>query len=146
MANGELATMDKVFGLQDLDAISKDVIRSAQGLSVWLINGEMGAGKTTLVKSICRELSVTEVVSSPTFSIINEYKTAEGKSIFHFDFYRLESEVEAFDIGVNEYFESGSICLVEWAEKIPSLIPEYYFEITLQINDLTSRAIYYGRH
>ena len=146
MANAELATMDKVFGLQDLDAISKDIIRSAQGLSVWLINGEMGAGKTTLVKSICRELSVTEVVSSPTFSIINEYKTAEGKSIFHFDFYRLESEVEAFDIGVNEYFESGSICLVEWAEKIPSLIPEHYFEITLQINDLTSRAIYYGRH
>jgi tRNA threonylcarbamoyladenosine biosynthesis protein TsaE len=146
MANAELATMDKVFGLQDLDAISKDIIRSAQGLSVWLINGEMGAGKTTLAKSICRELSVTEVVSSPTFSIINEYKTAEGKSIFHFDFYRLKSEVEAFDIGVNEYFESGSICLVEWAEKIPSLIPEHYFEITLQINDLTSRAIYYGRH
>jgi tRNA threonylcarbamoyladenosine biosynthesis protein TsaE len=146
MANAELATMDKVFGLQDLDAISKDIIRSAQGLSVWLINGEMGAGKTTLAKSICRELSVTEVVSSPTFSIINEYKTAEGKSIFHFDFYRLKSEVEAFDIGVNEYFESGSICLVEWAEKIPSLIPEHYFEITLQINDLTSRAINYGRH
>ncbi|MCA6417373.1 MAG: tRNA (adenosine(37)-N6)-threonylcarbamoyltransferase complex ATPase subunit type 1 TsaE, partial [Cytophagales bacterium] len=67
-------------------------------------------------------------------------------SIFHFDFYRLKSEVEAFDIGVNEYFESGSICLVEWAEKIPSLIPEHYFEITLQINDLTSRAINYGRH
>ncbi len=146
MANTELATMDKVFGLQDLDAISKDIIRSAQGLSVWLINGEMGAGKTTLAKSICRELSVTEVVSSPTFSIINEYKTAEGKSIFHFDFYRLKSEVEAFDIGVNEYFESGSICLVEWAEKIPSLIPEHYFEITLQINDLTSRTINYGRH
>ena len=146
MANAELATMDKVFGLQDLDAISKDIIRSAQGLPVWVINGEMGAGKTTLAKSICRELSVTEVVSSPTFSIINEYKTAEGKSIFHFDFYRLKSEVEAFDIGVNEYFESGSICLVEWAEKIPSLIPEHYFEITLQINDLTGRAMYYGRH
>jgi tRNA threonylcarbamoyladenosine biosynthesis protein TsaE len=146
MANAKLATMDKVFGLQDLDAISKDIIRSAQGLPVWVINGEMGAGKTTLAKSICRELSVTEVVSSPTFSIINEYKTAEGKSIFHFDFYRLKSEVEAFDIGVNEYFESGSICLVEWAEKIPSLIPEHYFEITLQINDLTSRAINYGRH
>jgi tRNA threonylcarbamoyladenosine biosynthesis protein TsaE len=146
MANAELATMDKVFGLQDLNTISKDIIRSAKGLSVWLINGEMGAGKTTLVKSICRELSVTEIVSSPTFSIINEYKTSEGKSIFHFDFYRLKSEVEAFDIGVNEYFESGSICLVEWAEKIPSLIPEHYFEITLQINDLTSRVIYYGRH
>ena len=146
MAKSELATMDKVFGLQDLDTISKDIIRSAKGLSVWLINGEMGAGKTTLVKSICRELSVTEIVSSPTFSIINEYKTSEGKSIFHFDFYRLKSEVEAFDIGVNEYFESGSICLVEWAEKIPSLIPGRYFEITLQINDSTSRTIYYGRH
>lgn len=146
MANAELATMDMVFGLQDLNTISKDIIRSAKGLSVWLINGEMGAGKTTLVKSICRELSVTEVVSSPTFSIINEYKTSEGRSIFHFDFYRLKSEVEAFDIGVNEYFESGSICLVEWAEKIPSLIPEHYFEITLQISGPTSRTIYYGRH
>ena len=146
MAKSELATLDKVFGLQDLDTISKDIIRSAKGLSVWLINGEMGAGKTTLVKSICRELSVSEVVSSPTFSIINEYKTSQGKSIFHFDFYRLKSEVEAYDIGVNEYFESGNICLVEWAEKIPSLIPDHYFEITLQISDPTSRAINYGRH
>ncbi|MFN6088766.1 MAG: tRNA (adenosine(37)-N6)-threonylcarbamoyltransferase complex ATPase subunit type 1 TsaE [Cyclobacteriaceae bacterium] len=146
MAKSELATLDKVFGLQDLDTISKDIIRSAKGLSVWLINGEMGAGKTTLVKSICRELSVNEVVSSPTFSIINEYKTSQGKSIFHFDFYRLKSELEAYDIGVNEYFESGNICLVEWAEKIPSLIPDHYFEITLQISDPTSRAINYGRH
>jgi tRNA threonylcarbamoyladenosine biosynthesis protein TsaE len=146
MAKSELATLDKVFGLQDLDTISKDIIRSAKGLSVWLINGEMGAGKTTLVKSICRELSVSEVVSSPTFSIINEYKTSQGKSIFHFDFYRLKSELEAYDIGVNEYFESGNICLVEWAEKIPSLIPDHYFEITLQISDPTSRAINYGRH
>jgi len=146
MAKSELATLDKVFGLQDLDTISEDIIRSAKGLSVWLINGEMGAGKTTLVKSICRELSVNEVVSSPTFSIINEYKTSQGKSIFHFDFYRLKSELEAYDIGVNEYFESGNICLVEWAEKIPSLIPDHYFEITLQISDPTSRAINYGRH
>ncbi len=146
MANPELATMGRVFGLQDLSNVSKDVIKSAKGLTVWLLTGEMGAGKTTLAKSICRELSVKEVVSSPTFSIINEYKTSQGKSIFHFDFYRLKSEVEAYDIGVNEYFESGSICLVEWAEKIPSLIPAHYFEITLQISDPTSRAINYGRH
>lgn len=146
MANPELATIGKVFGLQDLSNISKEVIRSADGLTVWLLTGEMGAGKTTLAKSICRELSVTEVVSSPTFSIINEYKTSAGKPIFHFDFYRLKSEVEAYDIGVNEYFESGNICLVEWAEKIPSLVPEHYFEITLQMSDPTSRAINYGRH
>jgi tRNA threonylcarbamoyladenosine biosynthesis protein TsaE len=146
MANPELATMGRVFGLQDLSNVSKDVIKSAEGLTVWLLTGEMGAGKTTLAKSICRELSVKEVVSSPTFSIINEYKTSQGKSIFHFDFYRLKSEVEAYDIGVNEYFESGNICLVEWAEKIPSLIPDHYFEITLQISDPTSRAINYGRH
>jgi tRNA threonylcarbamoyladenosine biosynthesis protein TsaE len=146
MANPELATMGRVFGLQDLSNVSKDVIKSAEGLTVWLLTGEMGAGKTTLAKSICRELSVKEVVSSPTFSIINEYKTSQGKSIFHFDFYRLKSEVEAYDIGVNEYFESGNICLVEWAEKIPSLIPDHYFEITLQMSDPTSRAINYGRH
>jgi tRNA threonylcarbamoyladenosine biosynthesis protein TsaE len=146
MANQELATIGRVFGLQDLSNISKDVIKSAEGLTVWLLTGEMGAGKTTLAKSICRELSVADVVSSPTFSIINEYKTSEAKSVFHFDFYRLKSELEAYDIGVNEYFESGSICLVEWAEKIPSLIPEHYFEITLQISGPTSRTIYYGRH
>ncbi|MFN7792584.1 MAG: tRNA (adenosine(37)-N6)-threonylcarbamoyltransferase complex ATPase subunit type 1 TsaE, partial [Cyclobacteriaceae bacterium] len=76
MANPELATMGRVFGLQDLSNVSKDVIKSAEGLTVWLLTGEMGAGKTTLAKSICRELSVKEVVSSPTFSIINEYKTS----------------------------------------------------------------------
>ncbi|MCX8489981.1 MAG: tRNA (adenosine(37)-N6)-threonylcarbamoyltransferase complex ATPase subunit type 1 TsaE [Cyclobacteriaceae bacterium] len=146
MAKEEIVTMHKVFGLQDLGTVSKDIISSAKGLSVWLLIGEMGAGKTTLAKFICKELSVIDVVSSPTFSIINEYRTSEDKSVYHFDFYRLKSEVEAFDIGVNEYFESGNICLVEWAERIPSLIPEHYFEIKLQINDSTSRAIYYGRH
>jgi tRNA threonylcarbamoyladenosine biosynthesis protein TsaE len=138
--------MGRLFRLDELSGVSKDIVKKAEGLSVWLLNGGMGAGKTTLAKAICRELSVNEVVSSPTFSIINEYKTSSGLSIFHFDFYRLKTEVEAFDIGVNEYFESGNICLVEWSEKIPSLIPPHYFEVRLQISGQDSRTINYGRH
>jgi len=146
MADTEVDVMTRKFSLGDLISVSKEVIAAAEGLSVWLINGEMGAGKTTLVKAICRELSVNNTVASPTFSIINEYRTSQNAPVFHFDFYRLKNETEAYDIGVNEYFESGNLCLVEWSGKIPTLVPENYFEIKLEINDSQSRTIEYGRH
>jgi tRNA threonylcarbamoyladenosine biosynthesis protein TsaE len=106
----------------------------------------MGAGKTTLVKAICKHIQVKEVVSSPTFSIINEYRTDKGQPVYHFDFYRLKKETEAYDLGVNEYFDSGDLCLVEWSEKIPSLIPDHYFNILIENIDSHIRSIHYARY
>jgi tRNA threonylcarbamoyladenosine biosynthesis protein TsaE len=145
---GEVAfdVMKRTFGLTEIDSISKEIVKAAQGLSVWLLEGEMGAGKTTLVKAIAKELGIKETVASPTFAIINEYKSRNDQPIFHFDFYRMKNETEAYDIGTNEYFESGNLCLVEWPEKIPSLIPDHFFQIKLEINDPQSRTIHYARH
>ena len=84
----------------------------------------MGAGKTTLTAAICRELGVTDDVSSPTFSIINEYEDRRGEKIYHFDFYRIETEAQALDLGLDEYFDSGALCLMEWPENVEGLLPD----------------------
>lgn len=96
----------------------------------FVFNGEMGAGKTTLIKRVCHKLGINEVVSSPTYSIVNEYKWKD-KSVFHFDFYRLKNEMEALDFGLEEYLEPRYICLMEWAEKIENLLPENYVEVNI---------------
>ena len=91
---------------------------------IFSFRGKMGAGKTTFIKAICEELGIIETVNSPTFSIINEYTTMEGKTIYHFDFYRINSISEAKDIGVEEYFYSRNLCFLEWAENVASLLPD----------------------
>lgn len=88
-----------------------------------LFYGSMGAGKTTLIKAVCEALGVEDTVTSPTFALVNEYSTANGEPVFHFDFYRIECLEEAYDLGYEEYFYSGRLCLVEWPEKIDALIP-----------------------
>ncbi len=93
--------------------------------------GQMGAGKTTLIKELCHALRVTDNVTSPTFALINEYHTADYEQIFHFDFYRIKKLEEAYDLGYNEYFDSGSLCLVEWPELVEDLLPE---DTTLRIH------------
>src|SRR5688572_25454959 len=98
---------------------------------VVIFEGEMGAGKTTFIKAICRELGVTDAVSSPTFSIVNEYETTAGKRLYHFDFYRIEAEQEALDIGTLEYFESGNWCFIEWPTRIPNLLPDHYLHVAI---------------
>ena len=97
--------------------------------------GEMGVGKTTFIKEICKKLGVEDVVSSPTFSIINEYLTENNESVYHFDFYRIEKEEEAFDIGYEEYFYQGNLCLIEWPEKISSIIPENIMKVQITRSD-----------
>ena len=97
--------------------------------------GEMGVGKTTFIKEICKKLGVEDVVSSPTFSIINEYLTENNESVYHFDFYRIEKEEEAFDIGYEEYFYQGNLCLIEWPEKISSIIPENIIKVQITRSD-----------
>jgi tRNA threonylcarbamoyladenosine biosynthesis protein TsaE len=121
-----------LYDLQEVSLAAKWAIKAAEGFSIWCFNGEMGAGKTTLVSRICEELQVVSEVSSPSFSIVNEYTTLAGKKVYHFDFYRIKTLEEVYDIGYEEYFDSGEICLIEWPEKIAELLldePHVSFEI-----------------
>lgn len=97
------------------------------------LNGEMGAGKTTFVKKICEQLGVADTMGSPTFSIINEYRDRGGAPVYHFDFYRVNNLEEALEIGTEEYFYSGNLCLIEWAGTVNELIPDKHLEIDLKI-------------
>lgn len=100
----------------------------------------MGAGKTTLIKSLCETLGVTGAVTSPTFAIVNEYAAANSK-IYHFDFYRLKTQTEALDMGAEEYFYSGDHCFIEWPEKIPDMLPQHYISITIRVLNDNNREI-----
>lgn len=131
--------------LAGLDRVAEEVVQNLKGLSVVLFHGEMGSGKTTFVKAIGEVLGVKDSMSSPTFSIVNEYETQAGK-IFHFDFYRIKKEIEAYDIGTEEYFDSGNLCFIEWPEKIPSLLPEAYAEVHITVEDNTHRTIAFSIH
>lgn len=117
--------------LGDLKTVAEKLIREAGSSRVIVFNGEMGSGKTTLVKVIGHVLGVQEGMSSPTFSIVNEYETASGETLYHFDFYRLKNELEAYDIGVEEYFDSGNYCFIEWPDKVSSLLPATYTEVSI---------------
>ena len=104
-------------------------------------NGQMGAGKTTLISALCCKWNVKDQVSSPTFSIVNEYETYSKDVLFHFDFYRLNSIEEALDIGVEEYLDSGNICLIEWGERIKSLLPDDMHTIEIALNEDNFRTL-----
>ncbi len=101
----------------------------------------MGAGKTTLIKAIGEVFNITDTITSPTFSLVNEYQNTEGRIFYHFDFYRIKTEEEAADIGVDEYFHSGEYCFVEWPSMIPSLLPDKYILIKIDIISATERKI-----
>ena len=132
--------------LTQLPAVAQQIIDFAQEVPVWLFYGDMGAGKTTLIKALCQVWQVEDTVSSPTFALVNEYRTSEGEQIYHFDFYRIEDEEEALDIGIEEYFESQRHCLVEWPTKIRNLLPETYIRIDIQVNEAQRRTLYLSRH
>lgn len=127
----DVKPIEKQVTLADLDRIAHELLAVAASHRVILFNGEMGAGKTTFIKAIGRALGVTDTMGSPTFSIVNEYETGTGDKVFHFDFYRIRNEGEAYDIGTEEYFDSGHYCFVEWPDKIISLLPEKYIEVSI---------------
>lgn len=142
----EAVLMLKSTGLDDLNALSRRVIEFGKEYKIWLLMGRMGAGKTTFSKALCAELGVIDVVQSPTFSLVNEYETKEGETIYHFDFYRVTQAEEALNIGVEEYFYSGNLCLIEWPENISELIPEEYLKIEIEVEGDESRMIKLTKH
>lgn len=119
--------------LSELPAAAKKLLQSFDGEKVVAFEGPMGAGKTTLIKALCEELGVKDTVSSPTFSIVNEYKTAKGEKVYHFDFYRIKSVDEAYDMGYEEYFYSKAYCFIEWPEKIAELMPLNYEKVKIEV-------------
>lgn len=121
----------KVSSVADLGSVAKILLNHFSDEKVFLFYGEMGVGKTTFIKVLCKELGVDEPTSSPTFSIVNEYLSINNKSIYHFDFYRIEKEEEVFDLGYEDYFYSGNFCFVEWPEKISNLLPENAIKVTI---------------
>ena len=132
--------MNKNYSLQDLPKIASEIISSAKNKTL-LFYGQMGVGKTTLIKELCRSLGVLDNISSPTFSLVNEYQTANNDKVYHFDFYRIEDEEEAFDIGIDDYFDSKNWCFIEWPENIENLLPLDAVEIHLSLLDDEQRNI-----
>ena len=124
--------MEFLFSLDDINTVAAKVI-ACNPQKVVLFNGEMGSGKTTFIKLLAKKLGVNNTTGSPTFSLVNEYQTIDNQTIYHFDMYRVLSEAEAYDMGMDEYLYSGHWCFIEWAEKIPNLIPELHSTVTLKV-------------
>ena len=124
----------------ELRTVADAILQSLDGRSIVAFYGQMGAGKTTLIRAIVALLGSTDVVTSPTFALVNQYSTADGEAVYHFDFYRINRLEEAFDLGYEEYFYSGDLCLIEWSEKIGELLPEDVMTVTIHVNSETSRT------
>lgn len=129
--------MEKQFtadSITDLKRVSEHLKEAIKQEKIVLFSGEMGAGKTTLVKALCKHLGVEDEVSSPTFSLVNEYESKVG-SVYHFDLYRIQSEEELYDIGYEDYFFSGYLCLVEWPEMASGIIPENHISVKIRVEN-----------
>jgi len=124
-------------GLEDLSAAAKSVLDLAGSRRIFALSGDMGSGKTTFISALCRQLGVTDQVNSPTFTLVNEYLGIEGEKVYHFDFYRIKSLSEVFDMGFEMYFYSGNYCFIEWPEKIPGLLPEDTVMISINVTNGT---------
>lgn len=146
MQVGEIPLTYSNVAQAELPSLATTLLKAEPLNKVWLFVGDMGVGKTTLIKEICKQLGVKDVMSSPTFSIINEYSTQEGQKVFHFDFYRIKKEEEAIDIGTEDYFYSGNYCFIEWPERVANLIPDQYTVIKIETVDAQTRTVSMKRH
>ena len=125
---------------EGLSEVAEAIIEATGRRTVVVFRGEMGAGKTTLIREIAAQLGAEDTVTSPTFAIVNQYKGRNNRNIYHFDFYRINDIREAYDFGYEEYFYSGDICLVEWPEKIEQLLPDEVVTVRISVDDETSRT------
>ena len=133
--------MDDIYNITQLPKIASQIIDLAKNTKNILFYAEMGAGKTTLIKEIIKQLGVTDNVSSPTFSLVNEYISDKNELIYHFDFYRIEDETEALDIGIEDYFYKDAWCFMEWPQNIESFLPENAITVNIEIIDEETRRI-----
>ena len=140
--------MSKIINIRSLEEIGAAAQEFVQYISssdlqsnIFAFFGQMGAGKTTFIKAICQELGVADAVSSPTFTIVNEYKAAKGFPVYHFDFYRINKITEAYDIGIDEYFSGDGLCLIEWPEKIKEILPDDCFQVFVYVDEEGNRTI-----
>ena len=132
-----------IHDIADLDRAAGEFLEKTSGHSLIAFFAPMGAGKTTFTTAICRSLGVRDAVCSPTFTIVNEYVTSTGESVYHFDFYRISKLQEAIDIGLDDYLYSGCLCLMEWPENVEELLPEETLRVNIRVNDDLSRTVYW---
>jgi tRNA threonylcarbamoyladenosine biosynthesis protein TsaE len=128
----------KTISLKDLSKLplaAKTILEFSEAKKIFCFYGDLGAGKTTLIKEMCRQLGAKDSGSSPTFSLVNEYSTNSGFKIFHFDFYRIKNETEAYDIGFEEYLNTTDYCFIEWPEKIERLLPPEYIKVKIDVKE-----------
>ncbi len=139
--------MEMIFTIANIKQAAQQLLEESKGRKVWAFYAPMGAGKTTLVHTLCNALlGVKDVVSSPTFAIISEYRSERFPVIYHMDWYRLKDEEEAINAGVEDALESGDLCLVEWPEKAEGLLPDNVFKIEIKIIDAGTRRLITGNH
>ena len=132
----------KIDSLDNIRAAAREFVKNRGEGNVYAFYGKMGAGKTTFIKAICEELGVDDVITSPTFSIVNEYRSeTTGELIYHFDFYRIKKLEEVYDMGYEDYFYSGALCFLEWPELIEELLPGSAVKVTITQNDDDSRTV-----
>ena len=131
----------KIESLDKIDEAALEFIRAMGDNTVFAFHGDMGAGKTTFIKAVCENLGVSDTINSPTFAIVNEYRSDSGELIYHFDFYRINKIEEVFDFGYEDYFYSGSLCFIEWPEKVDTLLPKDTVNVYVKVQEDGSREV-----
>lgn len=131
-----------ISSLDQIHEAARQFVEAMGNSTVFAFYGKMGAGKTTFIKAVCEELGVSDVITSPTFAIVNEYRSDRtGELIYHFDFYRIKKLEEVYDMGYEDYFYSGAVCFIEWPELIEELLPEDAIRITIDVNEEGQRTL-----
>lgn len=125
-----------------INAAARELLKNTGGRKIIAFYGSMGAGKTTIIKAVCENLGAIDYATSPTFTLVNEYKTESGNSLFHFDFYRIKKTEEVFDFGIEEYFTGESYCFLEWPELIEDILPEETLRIRIEVKDDGQRILH----